>query len=100
MPGKTSFSDYGFVHVEKTGYGAELRREDGGWAMNFHVLSAGPDSLRLCFGDWGVARPGDARAPSYNTTSALFVYKAPKGRWVAKGVPEGFPNCKNDPPVN
>jgi hypothetical protein len=75
-------------------------REDRGWVMNFRVISVGPESLRLCFGDWGVARPGDVQAPSYNATSALFVSKAPKGRWIAKQVLEGFPSCKNDPPVN
>ncbi|MBW6524142.1 hypothetical protein KZ810_11600 [Sphingomonas sp. RHCKR47] len=30
-PDKTTFADYGFIHVEKTSTGAELVRDDRGW---------------------------------------------------------------------
>jgi len=97
MPGKTTFADYGFVRVEKTVNGAKLVSDDRGWTMGFSIISAGPKSLRLCFHDRGLARPGDARAPSYNATSALAVSKSRRGIWAAKQVPAGFANCQNDP---
>lgn len=98
ITGKTSFADYGFVRVEKTEDGANLEAEDKGWIMGFRVISAGPQSLQLCFTDRGEGRPGDVSAPSYNATSALVVSRMPRGTWAAKRVPEGFSSSKNDPP--
>lgn len=97
MPGKTTFADYGFVRVEKTVNGAKLVRDDKGWTMGFTIISAGPKSLRICFYDQGLARPGDIRAPSYNATSALLVSKSRRGVWAAKQVLAGLPDCQNDP---
>lgn len=99
MPGKTTFADYGFRHVGKTAEGARLVKDDEGWEMSFSIISAGPTSLRLCFHDKGLRRPGDVKAPSYNATAALLVTKLQSGRWAAKQVPAGFANCRNDPAV-
>jgi len=98
-PGKTTFSEYGFVHVEKIVHGANLVEKDKGWMMSFKILSSAPESLRLCFHDRGLVAPGEARAPSYNATSALLVLKSPQGRWTAKQIPAGFADCQNDPPA-
>jgi hypothetical protein len=97
MPGKTTFADYGFIHVENTASGAKLVRDDKGWTMGFSIISAGPTSLRLCFYDRGLAQPGDVFVPSYNATSALLVSKSRRGMWAAEQVPAGFANCQNDP---
>ncbi|KMM77343.1 pesticin immunity protein [Xanthomonas sp. NCPPB 1128] len=97
MPGKTTFADYGFVDVTKTADGARLLQADKGWMMRFEVLSADPTSVRLCFHDSGLARPGDTSAPSYNATSALLVAKSSRGNWTARQVPAGFADCRNDP---
>ncbi|RDE07305.1 pesticin immunity protein [Sphingomonas aracearum] len=97
LPGKATFADYGFVRIRKAGRGASLFREDESWMMRFDVISAGPRFLRLCFRDKGLARPGDASAPSYNATSALLVSMSRKGLWTARQVKAGFANCKNDP---
>jgi hypothetical protein len=97
LPGKTTFADYGFVHVEKTATGANLVRDDKGWAMSFRIISTGPKSLRLCFYDKGLGRPGEAGVSSYNSTSALLVSKSRRGMWTAKQVPTGFAGCRNDP---
>ena len=96
VSGKKTFADYGFSPVEKTVNGAKLVHDDKGWMMGFSIISADPTSLRLCFYDRGLARPGDLRAPSYNATSALLVSKSRRGMWAAKQVPEGFANCQND----
>ncbi len=97
LPGKTTFADYGFVDVTKTADGARLLQTDKGWMMRFEVLSADATSVRLCFHDTGLARPGEPRAPSYNATSALLVSTASQGMWTARQVPAGFADCKNDP---
>lgn len=97
LPGKTTFADYGFVDVTKTADGARLLQTDKGWMMRFEVLSADATSVRLCFHDTGLAKPGKPRAPSYNATSALLVSTASQGTWTARQVPAGFANCKNDP---
>jgi hypothetical protein len=99
MPGKKTFADYGFIHVEKTTSAAKQFHEDNGWLMSFNVISANSQSLRLCFHDQGLARPGDSIAPSYQSTSALLVTKTVVGMWAAKQVPAGFENCRNDPPA-
>lgn len=98
VSGKTTFVDYGFVHIEKTSVGADLIREDRGWMMGFRIVSAGPRSLRLCFYDRGIAKSGHL-TPSYNATSALLVSKRPSGRWTANQASAGFANCQNDPPA-
>ncbi|MEG8052875.1 hypothetical protein QP185_05805 [Sphingomonas aerolata] len=97
MQGKTTLADYGFVEVEKTVKGANVVRDDQGWMMGFTIISAGPKVLRVCFYDKGLKKPGDALAPSYNSTTALLVSKKPLGRWTAKQVPAGFLKCLNDP---
>jgi hypothetical protein len=99
MPGKKTFADYGFIRVEKTTSAAKLVHEDNGWLMSFDVISANSQSLRLCFHDRGLVRPGYSIAPSYDSTSALLVTKTVLGMWTAKQVPAGFENCKNDPPA-
>ncbi|WP_420010102.1 pesticin immunity protein [Xanthomonas sacchari] len=95
LPGKTTFAD--FVDVTKTADGARLLQTDKGWMMRFEVLSADATSVRLCFHDTGLARPGESRAPSYNATSALLVSTASQGMWTARQVPAGFADCKNAP---
>ncbi|MET7142743.1 pesticin immunity protein [Xanthomonas sp. PPL139] len=97
LPGKTTFADYGFVDVTKTADGARLLQTDKGWMMRFEVLSADATSVRLCFHDTGLARPGETRAPSYNATSALLVSKSSHGNWTARQVSAGFADCRNDP---
>lgn len=94
--GKTTFADYGFIQVEKADTGANLISQDMGWVMGFSIVSADPRSLRLCFYDRGLAKPGHA-TPSYNATSALIVSKKSNGGWTAKQVPAGFANCRNNP---
>jgi hypothetical protein len=95
--GKTTFADYGFVHVRKSTSGAELTSDDPTWLMNFRILSNSSKEMRLCFGDRGLGPPGE-RAPSYNSTSALLVLKAPRGKWQARQMVGGFPTCTNNPP--
>lgn len=97
MSGKTTFADYGFVNVKKTSRGANLVRDDQGWMVGFTIVSSSPGVLRVCFYDRGLAKPGDVRAPSYNSTAALLVSKKPLGRWTAKQVAAGFSKCRNDP---
>jgi hypothetical protein len=96
-PGKRTLADYGFVEVKKTVGGANVVQDDRGWMMGFTIISAGPKVLRVCFYDRGLNKPGDVRAPSYNTTTALLVSKKPLGLWTAKQVPAGFLKCRNDP---
>ncbi|WP_017914141.1 hypothetical protein [Xanthomonas sp. SHU 166] len=97
LPGKTTFADYGFVDVTKTAHGARLLEADKGWMMRFEVLSADATSVRLCFHDTGLARPGATQAPSYDATSALLVSTASQGKWTARQIPAGFADCKNAP---
>ena len=97
VSGKTTFADYGFINVERTDSGAILTTQDQGWEMSFSILSTHPHSLRMCFYDRGLVKPGDVRAPSYNATSALVVTKEPQGMWTARQVRAGFPGCRNDP---
>jgi hypothetical protein len=99
IPGKKTFADYGFIRAKKTPSGAKLFHEDNGWLMSFDVISANSHSLRLCFHDRGLARLGDAIAPSYSSTSALVVTKPVLGKWTAKQVPAGLEHCQNDPPA-
>jgi len=97
LPGKSTFADYGFVRVKRAIAGVEVVRDDKSWLMGFRIVSANPTSLRLCFYDRALGRPGDVFVPTYNTTSALFISKTQRGAWTAKQVPAGFTNCKNYP---
>lgn len=97
MPGKSTFADYGFVRVKKALAGAELIRDDESWLMSFRIISANTTSLRLCFYDRALGKPGEGFVPTYNTTSALLISKSERGAWAAKQVPSGFANCKNYP---
>ncbi len=99
MARKTTFAEYGFVHVKKIAHGADLVEMGKGWMMSFKILSSTPKSLRLCFHDRGLAASGDSRAPSYNATSALLVLNSPRGMWTAKQIPAGFADCQNNPPA-
>ena len=99
LPGKSTFADYGFVRVKRAIAGAEVVRDDKAWLMGFRIVSANPTSLRLCFYDRALGRPGDVFVPTYNSTSALLISKSQRGAWTAKQVPAGFTNCKNYPDV-
>jgi hypothetical protein len=98
-PGKSTLADYGFVNVEKTPHGVSLTTRDHGWLMGFDILTRSPEAFDICFYDRGLRRPGDVRAPSYNTTTALRVRKSERGLWKAEQVQGGFANCQNDPPA-
>lgn len=97
VTGKSTFEDYGFVHVKKTLTGAELVLDDKSWLMSFRIVSANAASLRICFYDRALGKPGDGFVPAYNATSALLILKSKRAAWVAKQVPAGFANCKNYP---
>ena len=97
IAGKTTFSDYGFVHIKNSASGTQLISDNPMWIMDFHILGNNSKSMRLCFGDRGLGPSGE-RAPSYNSTSALLVTKAPRGKWQARQMVGGFPTCTNNPP--
>ena len=103
-PGKRSFADYGFTEVELTSEGATLYRPDHSWMMWFSILTTGPSTIRICFGDQGLQRPGDIRAPEYDARSALLLLTrgndavtAADPWWQAKEIPGGFSTCQNNP---
>ena len=97
IPGKTTFSDYGFAVAEKTAGGARLVRRDDGRSKSFTILTNGPDYMRLCFHDKFVVMPESASPLRYHTTLALVVSKSRNGPWTARPFRGGFVNCRNDP---
>lgn len=97
-PGKKSFADYGFTEVELTPDGAMLYRPDHGWMMYFRILKQDRSPMQICFGDRGLQRPQDVRAPSYNAQSALAISASEEQWWKAHEQRGGFGTCRNDPP--
>ncbi len=97
VPGKTTFADYDFVAVEKTGNSARLVRKADGRSKSFVILSSGPASIRVCFHDSFVVMPESTLPLHYNTTAALVVSKSRHGMWTAAPFRGGFVNCHNDP---